>query len=170
MPDIVAGGGHIDMCNSRRFGNVAYELEVASGMATMSSDEREKFLSDVHVGVIAVERPGRAPLSVPIWYGYEPGGEVLLWTESATVKHKLIREAGRFAITAQDEQPPYKYVTAEGDVTGIERADDATVRQIAIRYFGEEEGNKFTDENFTETSVVIRMRPQRWLSVDYSDQ
>jgi nitroimidazol reductase NimA-like FMN-containing flavoprotein (pyridoxamine 5'-phosphate oxidase superfamily) len=138
-------------------------------MATMSSDEREKYLSDVHVGVIAVERPGRAPLSVPIWYGYEPGGEVLLWTESDSLKHRLLQDAGRFSITVQDEQPPYKYVTAEGDVTGIGPADDADVRALAIRYLGEEEGNQFTDQNLTPTSIAIRMRPRRWLSFDYSD-
>ena len=136
----------------------------------MTSDEREKYLSDVHVGVIAVERPGRAPLSVPIWYGYEPGGEVLLWTESGSVKHRLISEAGRLAITVQDEQPPYKYVTAEGDVTSIGPATDAEVRRLAIRYLGEEEGNTFTDQNLTPTSVVIRMRPTRWLSTDYSKE
>jgi nitroimidazol reductase NimA-like FMN-containing flavoprotein (pyridoxamine 5'-phosphate oxidase superfamily) len=137
-------------------------------MATMSSEDREKYLSDVHVGVIAVERPGRAPLSVPIWYGYEPGGDVLLWTESSSVKHRLLRDAGRFSITVQDEQPPYKYVTAEGDITSIDSASDADVRPLAIRYLGEEAGNQFTDENLTPTSIVIRMRPQRWLSVDYS--
>ncbi|ODQ90958.1 pyridoxamine 5'-phosphate oxidase [Mycolicibacterium flavescens] len=135
----------------------------------MSKDDREKFLADVHVGVIAVERPDRAPLSVPIWYGYEPGGEVLLWTEEATVKHRLIRDAGRFAITAQDEAPPYRYVTAEGDVTSIGPAVDADVRGLAIRYLGEEEGNTFTDENLTPTSIAIRMRPLRWLSADYTD-
>ncbi|WP_174523646.1 pyridoxamine 5'-phosphate oxidase family protein [Mycobacterium lehmannii] len=139
-------------------------------MAKMTTDEREKFLSDVHVGVIAVERPDRAPLSVPIWYGYQPGGEVLLWTESASTKHRLIENAGRFSITAQDEAPPYRYVTAEGDVTGIEPAEDAIVREIAIRYLGEEEGNTFTDQNLTSTSVIIRMRPKRWLSVDYSSE
>lgn len=137
-------------------------------MAKMTGDEREQYLADVHVGVIAVERPGRAPLAVPIWYGYRPGGEVLLWTEADSVKHKLIREAGRFAITVQDEQPPYKYVTAEGDVTGIGPADDAEVRAIAVRYLGAEAGGQFTDENLTPTSVLIRMRPQRWLSTDYS--
>ncbi|WP_205390346.1 pyridoxamine 5'-phosphate oxidase family protein [Mycolicibacterium hippocampi] len=137
-------------------------------MAKMTGDEREQYLADVHVGVIAVERPDRAPLAVPIWYGYRPGGEVLLWTESDSVKHKLIREAGRFAITVQDEQPPYKYVTAEGDVTGIEPADDAEVRALAVRYLGAEAGGQFADENLTPSSVVIRMRPQRWLSTDYS--
>ncbi|WP_197505948.1 pyridoxamine 5'-phosphate oxidase family protein [Mycobacterium sp. 852014-52144_SCH5372336] len=139
-------------------------------MAKMTTDEREKFLSDVHVGVIAVERRDRAPLSVPIWYGYQPGGEVLLWTESESLKHRLIKDAGRFSITAQDEAPPYRYVTAEGDVTGIEPAEDSIVREIAIRYLGEEEGNTFTDQNLTSTSVIIRMRPQRWLSFDYSSE
>lgn len=139
-------------------------------MATMSHDEREKFLSDVHVGVVAVERPNRAPLSVPIWYGYTPGGEVLLWTESDSRKHRLIADAGRFSITVQDEQPPYRYVTAEGDVTGIAAAEDADVRRIAVRYLGEEAGNQFTDQNLTATSVVIRMQPKRWLSVDYSKE
>jgi nitroimidazol reductase NimA-like FMN-containing flavoprotein (pyridoxamine 5'-phosphate oxidase superfamily) len=137
-------------------------------MATMTTDEREKFLSDVHVGVIAVERSDRAPLSVPIWYGYEPGGEVLLWTESESLKHRLIRDAGRFSITAQDDQPPYKYVMAEGDVTGIGPASDAEVRQLAVRYLGEEAGNQFTDQNLSATSIVIRMRPRRWISLDYS--
>jgi len=137
-------------------------------MAKMTSDEREQYLADVHVGVIAVERPDRAPLAVPIWYGYEPGGEVLLWTDTESVKHKVIRDAGRFAITVQDEQPPYKYVTAEGDVTGIGPADDATVRAIAVRYLGQEAGGQFTDENLTPTSIVVRMRPQRWLSTAYS--
>jgi hypothetical protein len=137
-------------------------------MATMTSEDREKYLADLHVGVIAVERPGRAPLSVPIWYGYEPGGEVLLWTESSSLKHRLLRDAGRFSITAQDEKPPYKYVTAEGEITSIGPATDADVRPLAIRYLGEQAGNEFTDQNLTATSIVIRMRPQRWLSVDYS--
>ncbi|ORA42947.1 pyridoxamine 5'-phosphate oxidase [Mycolicibacterium chubuense] len=134
----------------------------------MTSTEREQYLADVHVGVVAVERPGRAPLAVPIWYGYRPGGDVLLWTETDSVKHKLIRDAGRFSLTVQDEQPPYRYVTAEGDVTGIGQAEDTEVRALAVRYLGEEAGHQFTDENLTPTSLVIRMRPQRWLSADYS--
>lgn len=138
-------------------------------MAKMSSDEREKFLADVHVGVIAVERPDRAPLAVPIWYGYQPGGEVLLWTESDSLKHRLIRDAGRFAITVQDEKPPYRYVTAEGDVTSIGPAEDADVRELAVRYLGAEAGDTFTDENLTPTSIAIRMRPVRWLSMDYAE-
>ena len=59
---------------------------VGSVVAKLSSAEREQYLAELHVGVIAVERPDRAPLSVPIWYWYEPGGEVWIWTEAGSVK------------------------------------------------------------------------------------
>lgn len=139
-------------------------------MPTMTSAEREAYLAAVHVGVIAVERADRAPLSVPIWYGYSPGGEVLLWTEAGSLKERLIRVAGRFSITAQDEQPPYRYVSTEGNVTTIGPATREVVQAIATRYLGEEAGAAFTEQNLTPTSVVIRMRPQRWLSTDYSKE
>lgn len=137
-------------------------------MPTMTSSEREAFLADVHVGVIAVERPDRAPLAVPIWYGYEPGGDVVLWTDAGSLKERLIRAAGRFAITAQDEQPPYRYVTAEGDVTAIEPGTREVGEAIAQRYLGTEAGTQFAEQNLGPSSVVIRMRPLRWLSLDYS--
>ncbi|MFI5782056.1 pyridoxamine 5'-phosphate oxidase family protein [Nocardia sp. NPDC051570] len=139
-------------------------------MAKMTSEEREKFLAELHVGVIAIERQDRAPLSVPIWYAYEPGGEVLIWTETGSVKEKLIRAAGRFALTAQVEQPPYRYVSVEGSVTGIESATAETAGSIARRYLGEAEGKAFTEQSLTPGSLLIRMRPERWLSTDYSKQ
>ena len=42
----------------------------------MSEDERQAFLAGVHIGVISIEREDGPPLTVPIWYGYEPGGNV----------------------------------------------------------------------------------------------
>ena len=35
----------------------------------MDREERETFLADVHVGMIAIEEPGRGALVAPIWYG-----------------------------------------------------------------------------------------------------
>ena len=43
---------------------------------TMTKEEREAFLADVHVAVVSVVEDGHGPLVVPIWYSYEPGGEV----------------------------------------------------------------------------------------------
>ena len=134
----------------------------------MSETDREAFLADVRVGVIAVERPGRAPLAVPIWYDYEPGGDVVLWTSGASRKHRLIRDAGRFSINVQDENRPYRYVTAEGDVRQIRPAERADVLAMATRYLGEEAAAEYADEAFSPDAVIITMRPQHWLSTDYT--
>ena len=53
---------------------------------TMTKEEREAFLAAVHVGVISVAEDGRGPLTVPIWYSYEPGGEVRVITARASRK------------------------------------------------------------------------------------
>ena len=49
-------------------------------MATMSRDEREAFLADLHVGVLAINDSGQGPLTIPIWYDYQPGGELWILT------------------------------------------------------------------------------------------
>ena len=35
------------------------------------------------------------------------------------------------------------------------------------RYLPEEEAEKFIADSFNDRAVVIRMRPQRWYTVDY---
>ena len=43
--------------------------------------------------------------------------------------------SGRFSLCAQDERPPYKYVTVEGPFV-IEDASDAERLELARRYLG----------------------------------
>lgn len=138
----------------------------------MSNAEREAFLADLHVGVISIEDPGRGPLTAPIWYDYEPGGELWILTGPGSRKGKLLREGSRFSLCAQTEQPPYKYVSVEGPVVSISTpALEKHTRPMARRYLGTELGDQYvaqTDAN--QGSVLVRMRPERWLTVDYSKQ
>jgi nitroimidazol reductase NimA-like FMN-containing flavoprotein (pyridoxamine 5'-phosphate oxidase superfamily) len=134
----------------------------------MTAEERETFLAGVHVGVLAVERAGRAPLAVPIWYAYE-GGEVLLWMDRDSVKDRSIRAAERLSLVAQSETVPYKYVTAEGPAVS---ADGPPTREqalaIASRYLPEAEAAAYVDGALGDRSVLVRMRPEKWLSNDQS--
>jgi hypothetical protein len=42
----------------------------------LSVRDRELFLAEPHIAALSVSAgPGRGPLTVPIWYQYEPGGE-----------------------------------------------------------------------------------------------
>ena len=135
---------------------------------TMSREERERFLAGVHVGVLSVASAGGGgPLAVPVWYAYEPGGTVNVITGDGTRKAAAIRAAGRFSLCAQDERPPYKYVTVEGPVT-IEEASHDERLELARRYLGPEGGNAYVSANPTGGQIVFRMTAEHWLTVDQS--
>jgi nitroimidazol reductase NimA-like FMN-containing flavoprotein (pyridoxamine 5'-phosphate oxidase superfamily) len=141
----------------------------------MTKEERETFLADVHVGIISIAEEGRGPLTVPIWYGYEPGGEISIVTERHSRKGRLLARAMRFSLCVQTEAPPYKYVSIEGPVVAMEPSDqERDLRPLAHRYLGPELGERYLDATGGEEarggSVRIRMKPERWLTVDYAKQ
>ncbi len=139
----------------------------------MSQEEREAFLAALHVGVISIEEPGRGPLTVPIWYDYRPGGELWIITGRNSRKGRLLQNAKRISLCAQTEQPPYKYVSVEGPVVGIEASEiERDTRPMAHRYLGREFGDSYieqtSDPSESGRSVRVRVRPERWLTVDYA--
>jgi PPOX class probable F420-dependent enzyme len=136
--------------------------------SSMSRAEREEFLAGLHIGVLSVASgDGRGPLTIPIWYTYQPGGTLNVSTGPGTRKAQAIMAAGRFSLCVQQEQPPYKYVTVEGPAA-IEDATDAERLELARRYLGTEGGDAFLAATPTDGQIMIRMTPERWVSVDYS--
>ena len=136
---------------------------------SMSQTDREEFLAGVHVGVLSVASDdGAGPLAVPIWYTYQPGGTVNVSTGRSTRKARAIEAAGRFSLCAQDERPPYKYVTVEGPAV-MEDATDAERLELARRYLGPEGGDAFIAANPGGGQVMIRMTPEHWLTRSYSN-
>ena len=135
----------------------------------MSRAEREEFLAGVHVGVLSVASgDGGGPLAVPVWYTYQPGGTVNVSTGRGTRKARDIGAAGRFTLCAQDERPPYKYVTVEGPAVMAD-ATDAERLELARKYLGTEGGDAYLAANPGGSQVMIRMTPEHWLSRAYSD-
>lgn len=138
-------------------------------MATMTEQERQDFLADLHVGVLGIERSDGPPLVVPVWYSYEPGGEVVVLTSASSVKGRLAAAAGRGSLCAQQEDLPYKYVTVEGTIEIGPLSSDAhgDVEPMAIRYLGEEIGKAYAAGNIAADEIRLRLLPERWFSVDY---
>jgi len=139
----------------------------------MNRSQREAFLAGVHVGVISIADGARGPLTAPIWYGYEPGGELWVITGASSRKGKLLRQGARVSLVAQNETSPYQYVSVEGPVTAVENVKDReAVRVLARRYLGTEGGDAYVaataDEYEKEPNVLVRIHPERWLTVDYS--
>lgn len=135
----------------------------------MSKAEREAFLADVHVGVIAVERAGGPPLAVPIWYDYDPALGVWFVTEAGSLKARALREAGRCTLCAQsEERGAYRYVSVEGPIVETRASDlERDRRPMAHRYLGAQLGDAYADGVPGEDNLVFVMRPERWRTVDY---
>jgi nitroimidazol reductase NimA-like FMN-containing flavoprotein (pyridoxamine 5'-phosphate oxidase superfamily) len=142
----------------------------------MSVGEREQFLAGLHVAVLSVAVDGeagrgRAPLAVPVWYDYRPGGHVSVITSRHSRKGQAILAAGRMSLCAQDENPPYRYVSVEGPV----EADELDTRErlaMARRYLGTEGGDRYVADNpdASGDNLMFRMTPQHWLTVDYGQR
>jgi PPOX class probable F420-dependent enzyme len=137
----------------------------------MTKQEREAFLAGVHVGVLSVAEPGRGPLAVPVWYAYDPGGELRVVTGRASRKGRLLTRSDRVSLCAQTETAPYRYVSVEGPVVGLEDADvERDLRPLARRYLGPEMGDRYIESTRSEhaDNVLVRMRPERWLTADFA--
>jgi hypothetical protein len=139
----------------------------------MSSEERQAFLAETRVGIISIPEEGRGPLTVPVWYTYQPGGDVCVWTSASSRKGRLLQKAQRISFCVQDPTPPfYKYVSIEGPFT-IQPVDlERDIHPMAIRYFGPVNGEHyFTDISQGDgwkSDILVCIHPERWLSVDYS--
>ena len=135
----------------------------------MSSSERELFLSALHVGIISIPRATKGPLTVPIWYDYEPGGEVWVITDTDSIKAKLLTKASRISLCAQTETEPYQYVSVEGPFTTRPSTQEELLA-MAVRYLGEEQGQAYAENSAGggEGSIVVAIAPETWFSVDYN--
>jgi PPOX class probable F420-dependent enzyme len=133
----------------------------------MTQSEREQYLSELHVGVLSIERPDGPPLTVPVWYIYEPGGELWFLISPDSVKGRLLQKSMRFSLCAQSESLPYKYVSIEGTATISPADKELHGRPMAHRYLGVKGGDSYV-ESESGDSVRVSTTPERWFAVDYS--
>ncbi|MBD0840206.1 pyridoxamine 5'-phosphate oxidase family protein [Streptomyces sp. TRM68416] len=135
----------------------------------LNREERSAFLAEPHVAALSVDAgAGRAPLTVPIWYQVEPDGTVWIMTGLDSRKHRLISAAGRFTLMVDRLEPTIRYVSVEGPVIGTEPASIEQLREMSARYLPAEKVDGYVDfawKNHGE-QVVVRMRPERWVSSD----
>ena len=136
-------------------------------MTAMTETEKQEFLADLHVGVLSLNDNAKGPLTAPIWYDYEPGQELWFITGSNSLKGKLLEVGVRLSLVAQSEDPPYKYVSVEGPVVSIDESTEDDLLAMAVRYLGETGGKRYTENSNGSGGVLVRVKPERWLAVNY---
>lgn len=141
-------------------------------MTAFTEPQRQEFLTGKHVAVLSVAASdGRPPASVPIWYTYTPGENILINIGVTSRKTKLIERAGVVTLVVQREEPPYQYVVVEGTVIDTTTPAPLEIREsIAIHYLGEEGGRAFVAGMADRPGVLFTIRPDRWITADFSGE
>jgi Pyridoxamine 5'-phosphate oxidase len=135
----------------------------------LSIEEREQFLAEPHIGALSVvERPDRAPLTVPIWYQYSPGGELWVLTEPGARKTRAIDAAGRFSLMVQRTAPTIRYVSVDGPVIRTAPSSEERSWEMAARYLPPDKVADYLEYERTQLGehIAIYLRPEHWLSAD----
>ena len=101
-------------------------------MTAMTETEKQEYLAGLHVGILSLNDNCKGPLTAPIWYDYEPGGELWFITGPNSLKGKLLDVGVRLSLVAQSEDPPYKYVSVEGPVVSIDESFNSAFTSIDV--------------------------------------
>jgi hypothetical protein len=152
-----------------------HEKEFHLSTLAMTDQEREAFLQEPHIAVISVANDaGRPPHSAPVWYHYEPNGNVTFFTGTqgrVARKTALIEQAGVVSFVIQREEFPYKYVAAECTVVHADRPpSEESIFSIVRRYLPEEAARGFAQAELANPGpdfVLFTLKPVRWFTNDF---
>ena len=136
-------------------------------MHRMTSDETRAFLLEgTRTAALATVRPDGRPHVAPVWFTLD-GDDLLFNTGENTVKGANLQRDGRVALMVDDEEPPFAFVSIEGDVSLSDDLD--TMRywatRIAARYMGEGQARAYGKRNAVPGELLVRVRPTKIVAV-----
>jgi len=127
----------------------------------MSDDkERDAFLAESNVAVLAtVDARGRAH-AAPIWYLYDDGVFVMS-TGRGSQKHRNIEANPEVTLVVDRRTLPYYAVMARGAVEiGSPLSGDDRLR-IVRRYLNEGQTRRYLERMAGQDSISLRLKPRK---------
>lgn len=133
----------------------------------MTDQQRRKFLmTGTRTGVLSTVRKDGSPHAAPIWFVLD-GDDAVFMTGRDTLKGRSLRRDGRAALTVDDAEPPYSFVTMSGRVEISEEPDQLLhwSKLIAARYMGADKAEEFGRRNAVPGELLVRLVPDRTVAM-----
>ncbi len=118
----------------------------------MLTEEQTSFVGEQRFGVLAtINRDGTAQQST-MWYELD-GKNILMNTKAGRRKERNLQRDRRVSLCMEDG---YRYITIRGlvDLIYDPVASQRDIRRLAIRYHGEEAGDRQSREQFSKEERV----------------
>jgi PPOX class probable F420-dependent enzyme len=132
------------------------------------SDGARAFLQEKRFAVLATIGANSLPQQTVMWYELR-GDTIVMNTKVGRLKDRLLRRDPRASICVEDGQ---RFVTIAGPIQFAE--DEATaqedIRRLAVRYDGEDEGNRQARESFSaQQRVSLYLATERVLERGFDE-
>lgn len=135
----------------------------------MTTFDIEEYLSRPLLANLATVRPDGSPHVAPVWFQYRDG-QVRMVVDTSAVKVRNIQHDPRVSLSVATQERPYLYVMIRGTAQLSKEGVPEMTRVLAVRYQGEEEGNRYADRLLKEAdSFVITVRPDKIVSWTAAD-
>jgi PPOX class probable F420-dependent enzyme len=131
----------------------------------LGPDDLDDLLERPLLAVLATRRADGELLLSPVWHRWRDGGFDVV-TSADDVKMRHLRADPRANIVVCEHERPYRGLEVRGRAV-LEPADHETVRDIAVRYLGVEEGEKYVAGGSDDT--LIRLEPGHLRAWDFVD-
>jgi PPOX class probable F420-dependent enzyme len=132
----------------------------------LTPEDLGDLLEQPRVAVLATYRRDGSVLLSPVWHEWRDGGFNVV-TGSDDIKAKHLRADPRASIVVYEDSPPYRGIELRAEPR-LSRLDDASiVLRIAVRYLGQEEGERYVSGGFDD--LLIRLEPGNLRAWDFAD-
>jgi PPOX class probable F420-dependent enzyme len=126
----------------------------------VTAEERDAFLAESNVAVLAtVDRQGRAH-AAPIWYLYD-GGVFIMSTGVGSQKHRNVEANPNVTLVVDRRTLPYYAVMARGAVDIGPTLSDDDRRRLVRRYLDEDQARRYMERVSDQDSVSLRLKPRK---------
>ncbi len=137
------------------------------GKLTMTKKEMNDFLQEPWLCYIATLTKTGHPHVTPIWCYYD-GQSFYMSLMDGNPKSRSLTRDPRVSIAVSSDKFPFKAVVVHGTADLIRGDVRPLVRNIAIKYVGDEQADSITDMLMKNPQVVVKVTPERIYTWDQS--
>ena len=131
-------------------------------------EDEARLLAAPKCATLATYRRDGTVLLSPVWHEWHRGG-FNVHLGAGGINARLLRRDPRASIVVYDDVPPYGGVELRGQARLTSEDERATLRRLAVRYLGEQEGNAYADAATWE-GIVLRLEPGELRVWDFIDE
>lgn len=130
-------------------------------MSTLTERGLNRFLTRTALMMkLAVRAPSGDPHVVPVWYEFD-GSDFFVMGSATTAWVRYLKRSPRVAACVDTHAAPYTQVLIKGTAEVVEEEHYWSDPARSIRYFGEEAGRAYFEEQKDRPRVLVRIHPRK---------